>query len=115
MSRDYFEIAGVLLGAYCVIRFIIWTELRLDTRPVPPSKPYDGTVKPIDSKALADRLQDVRKGYAEGSSKSDSIKRALLVKNRQEEIGRLAFFQKSPPESPPEPPEHEHGWDVLLI
>jgi hypothetical protein len=111
MLRDYFAIAGVLFAVYCLFRFVVWTELRPYERPLPPSKPYDGTVKPIDSKALTDRLQHVRQDYAEASAKSDSFKRALLVKNRQEEIGRLAFFQKPPPG----PPEHEHGWNALLV
>jgi hypothetical protein len=112
MSLEYFEIAGVLFVAYCVIRFFIWTELRLDTRPDPPSKPFDGAIKPIDTKALSHRLQDVRRDYTvEKPAQSDSFKRALLVNHRQEEIARLAFFQKPPPG----PPEHEGGWNALLI
>jgi len=112
MSRDYFAIVGVLLAVYGVIRFFIWTELRLDTRPLPPSKPYDGIVKSIDAKALSDRVQDVRRDYSmERRAKSDSFKQSLRIRSRQEEIARLAFFQKPPSE----PPEHEHGWNTLLV
>ena len=111
MSHDYFAIVGVLFAAYCVIRFIIWTEMRLDTRPVQPSKPFDGAGKAIDTKVLSGRLQDVRRDYTvEKSAKPDSFKQSLLVRSRQE-IARLAFFQKPPPQ----PPEHDQGWNVLLV
>jgi hypothetical protein len=102
----------VLFAVYCVFRFIIWTELGFDMRQVPPSKPYDGAVRAIDTKVLSVRLQDVRRDYVvEKPVKSDSFKRALLVNSRQEEIARLAFFQKPPPEAP----EHEQGWNALLV
>ncbi len=112
MSLEYFEIAGLLFVAYCVIRFIIWTELRRDTRSDPPSRPFDAAINAIDTRVLSDRLQQVRQDYnTELSAKSDSFKRTLLVNRRQEEIARLAFFQKPPPE----PPEHERGWNVLVV
>ena len=116
MSHDYFEIAGVLFAAYCVIRFIIWTELRLNTQPDTPSKPYDGPIKSLDTTVLSHRLQNVRRDYhVEKPAQSDSLKQSLLVRSRREEIAKLAFFQKPPPEPPPEPPEHDHGWNVLVV
>jgi hypothetical protein len=112
MSLEYFEIAGVLFAAYCVIRFVIWTELRRDIRPDPPSRPFEGAINAIDTTVLSDRLQHVRRDYhVEKPAQSDSFKRSQLVKSRQEKIARLAFFQKPPPE----PPEHERGWNALLI
>src|SRR5260370_34750974 len=101
MSLEYFEIAGVLFVAYCVIRFFIWTELRLDTRPDPPPKPFDGAIKPIDTKALSHRLQDVRRDYTVGKpAPSDSFKRRMHVNPRLEPIVRFGFFQKPAPGPP---------------
>jgi hypothetical protein len=48
------------------------------------------------------------------SPKQESFKRPQLVKERQAEIARMAFFQKPPPPEPP-PVEPDHGWNLLVV
>ena len=102
MPKEYFECAGVLLLVYGIFRVVIGLELRNDFKPLPPSEPSDIQSHPIDTSPLVQRLEEVRQDYAaEAQMRPPSAKKPRLIAERREEIAKLAFFQKPPPE--PEP------------
>jgi hypothetical protein len=109
--KDYLELAGALTVIYCVFRFGMDWQLR-----PPREEPYTGPEgKAIDASILAQRVDEVRQDHSVGMSpKQESFKRPQLVKERQAEIARMAFFQKPPPPEPP-PVEPDHGWNLLVV
>jgi hypothetical protein len=115
MSKEYFELAAVLLGVYGIFRVIIWLEFRAfsDIKSLPPSERSNITTHAIDTSRLVHRLEDVRREFAaEARAHPPSPKKPLLVEERRAEIAKLAFFQKPTPE--PEPPDQGQGLPVLL-
>ena len=114
---EYFECAGALLVIYALVRTLVWAQLRLELRgglgSRPESEPSNLQSHPIDTTELEHRLQEVRRDYAaEAHAHPSAVNKPLLVAERREEIAKMAFFQRPPPE--PELPEKEHGSPLLL-
>jgi hypothetical protein len=115
--KDYFEIAGALLGSYAFFRVVIWLQFRNDFVPIEParprSEPSDIQNQAIDTSRLAERVEQVKQNYAAEPLKYPSAsKKALLLEERREELVKKGFFHR-PPE--PKPPEHEQGWLLLAL
>lgn len=113
MLVAYFGIMGALFLFYGFFRALLWWEFR-GYQGLPPSNPYTGpATRPIDTSALSERLEHVRKDHnAEPRVRSSESKRPLLLKKR-EEISRLAFFQKPPP--PEDLHDEGNGLNLLLV
>ena len=116
--KDYFEIAGALLGSYAFFRVVIWLHSRNDFVPIEParprSEPSDIQNQAIDTSWLAERVEQVKQNYAAEALKYPSAsKKALLLEERRGEVAKKDFFQRPPPEA--KPPEHEQGWLLLAL
>jgi hypothetical protein len=116
MDADYcFKIFAVLLVIYAIFRVILWRELRWRREMLHmESELSDIQNHPIDTKELAERLDEVRRDYAaEARGHRLSPGKLLLVEERRAEIARMGYFQKPPFE--PEPPEHEQGLVLFTL
>jgi hypothetical protein len=114
---EYYEFAAALFVIYLLVRTLIWAQLRMELREDSESRlesePSNVQSHPIDTTELEHRLQEVRRDYAaEARAHPSAVNKPLLVAERREEIAKMAFFQKPPPE--PESPGKEHGSPLLL-
>jgi len=118
----YFEAVGVLLLIYGVVRTLIWMEYRMETprtdgedefRRVQRLEPPNMESHAIDATQLKQRVEEARRDFvAEARMHPSVTNKPLLVEERRQEIAKLAFFQKPPPEA--EISEKEHGAPLLL-
>ena len=107
MSKEYFEVFGVLLGLYAFFRLFIWSAFWVDSHPPPSSGDWEA--HPLDASHIAQRLQEVRQDYTrKARARGATSAKQFRVGERRKKIAKLAFFQRPPPPAP-EPPEHDHG------
>jgi hypothetical protein len=122
--KEYFELAAALLAFYAIFRVILWWEMgyfrmedavrKFFSKRPPEPKHMDLEGHPIDTTQLVERVRDVRQDFSSEAQahRPGSLNRSALVESRREEIAKLSFFQKPPPEL--EAPDHEHPSLMLL-